>query len=207
VTVTLGGDIGTTGNNPAKFRAPAGSLRASLQIDPPFTRLLERNNYRQQLVDYTSDRRTYIQFMDSVHAALRNILRNLAQLQTNLEIQRRAVAISIRRVDLTRENLSAPRPPGETLGPTAALDLLNALSDLRNTQNNFMSVWLNHYATRMILERDLGIMQLDDKGRWLEQPGALTVPSDVEELELPPPVPTSLIEELNKAAAAMEVEL
>ena len=27
--------------------APTGSMRASLQIDPPFTRLLERNNYRQ----------------------------------------------------------------------------------------------------------------------------------------------------------------
>ena len=202
----------TTGNNPVKFRSPTGSPRASLQIDPPFTRLLERNNYRQSLIDYGQDRRQYIQFMDSIHQSLRNLLRNLEQLETNLEIQRRAVAISIRRVDLTRENLSQPRPPaapGEPpaqFGDTAALDLLNALSDLRNTQNNFMSVWLNHYATRMVLERDLGIMQLDESGRWIDRAGQLPTPSDIEELELPPPVPNGLIRQLNEAVAAVEEE-
>ncbi len=211
VTVSLSGDLATTGNNPAKFRGSTGSLRASLQIDPPFTRLLERNNYRQQLVDYSNDRRTYIQFMDGVHQGLRNLLRNLNQLQTNLEIQRRAVAISIRRVDLTRETLSQPRPPAapwesaSMFGDTAALDLLNALSDLRNTQNNFMSVWLNHHATRMVLERDLGIMQLDDSGRWIERDQPLPEPVDNEQLELPPPVPATLIEELDEAVAAIEL--
>ncbi len=210
VTVSLSGDLATTGNNPAKFRSSTGSLRASLQFDPPFTRLLERNNYRQQLIDYSNDRRTFIQLMDGVHQELRNLLRNLNQLQTNLEIQRRAVAISIRRVDLTRETLSQPRPPaapGEAasmFGDTAALDLLNALSDLRNTQNNFMSVWLNHYATRMVLERDLGIMQLDDSGRWVEQTQPLPEPDANEPLDLPPPVPATLIEELDQAVAAIE---
>ena len=64
----------------------------------------------------------------------------------NLEIQRRAVAIAIRRVDLTRAALYAPvRPPqpGQRpaqFGPTAATNLLTALSALRNTQNNFLSV-------------------------------------------------------------------
>ncbi len=209
VTVTLNADMTTTGDNPVKFRSQTGSMRASLQIDPPFTRLLERNNYRQSLVDYAQDRRQYIQFMDSIHLTMRNLLRNLAQLQTNLEIQRRAVAISIRRVDLTRENLSQPRPPAAPgdppamFGDTAALDLLNALSDLRNTQNNFMSVWLNHYATRMVLERDLGIMQLDEYGRWIEQPERLPQPSDIEDLELPPPVPQGMIEELDHAIALL----
>ena len=121
VTVGLGGDVSTTGDNPVKFRAPTGSLRASVQIDPPFTRLLERNNYRQSLIDYSQDRRQYIQFMDSIHQTLRNLLRNLEQLQTNLEIQRRAVAISIRRVDLTRENLSQPKPPAAPGEPPATV--------------------------------------------------------------------------------------
>lgn len=208
VTVSLSGDMSTTGNNPVKFRSSAGSLRASLQIDPPFTRLTERNNYRQQLIEYAQDRRQYIQFMDGIHQSLRNLLRNLNQLEENLEIQRRAVAISIRRVDLTRENLSEPRPPaapGEPavmFGDTAALDLLNSLSDLRNTQNNFMSVWLNHYATRMVLERDLGVMDLDEDGRWIDRSQELPQPADFE--ELPPPIPSTLIEELDDAVAAVE---
>ena len=210
VTVGFGGDIGTTGDNPAKFRAPAGSLRASLQIDPPFTRLLERNNYRQSLIDYSQDRRQYIQFMDSIHQSLRNNLRNLKQLETNLEIQRRAVAISIRRVDLTRENLSQPKPPAAPgappaqFGDTAALDLLNSLSDLRNTQNNFMSVWLNHFAARMVLDRDLGTMELDERGRWIQRPLTLPKPEDIEELELPPPVPPNMLLQLEQTLARLE---
>lgn len=210
VTVTLGGDMTTTGDNPVKFRAPTGSLRASLQIDPPFTRLLERNNYRQSLIDYSQDRRQFIQFIDGIHQTMRNSIRNLEQLQTNLEIQRRAVAISIRRVDLTRENLSqpkAPAAPGEKpqqFGDTAASDLLNALSDLRNTQNNFMSVWLVHYATRMALDRDMGIMELDNQGRWIDRREVAPAADDIEPLELPPPVPATVIQEVDNALAATE---
>lgn len=210
-TVTLGADMTTTGNNPAKFRGPTGSMRASMQFDPPFTRLLERNNYRQALIDYSRDRRQFIQYVDSIHQSLRNQIRNLEQLQTNLEIQRRAVAISIRRVDLTRENLSQPKPPAapgekpQQFGDTAASDLLNALSDLRNTQNNFMSVWLNHYATRIVLDRDLGTMELDERGRWIDREATnLPAPSgnDLEELELPPPVPAKVIGELEEVVAS-----
>ncbi len=209
VTVSFGGDISTVGENPVKFRRQTGSLRASLQIDPPFTRLLERNNYRQSLIDYCQDRRQFIQFMDGIHQTMRNLARNLEQLQTNLEIQRRAVAISIRRVDLTRENLSQPKPPAapgekpQQFGDTAAVDLLNALSDLRNTQNNFMSVWLNHYANRMVLDRDLGTMELDERGQWIDRQQVLPeAPTNTEELELPPPVPATVIEELDQAVAA-----
>ena len=34
-------------------------------------------------------------------------------------------------------------------------NLLTALSDLRSAQDNFMSVWLNYYASRMALVRDI----------------------------------------------------
>ena len=84
--------------------------------------------------------------------------------------------IAVRRVDQTRETLNeppAPVAPGEQatqLGPTSAGNLLTALSDLRNSQNNFMSVWLNHYAVRMVLMRDLGLMELDEQGLWIDRP-------------------------------------
>ncbi len=68
-----------------------------------------------------------------------------------------------------------------------------------------MSVWLNHYATRMVLDRDLGTMQLDERGRWIDrQGGEIPTPSDIEELELPPPVPAGMLEELNHAVAQIE---
>ena len=134
--------------------------------------------------------------------SLRNLLRSLQQLETNLEIQRRAVAIAIRRVDLTRENLSQPKPPAapanrRQFGDTAALDLLTALSDLRSTQNNFMSVWLNYYGTRMVLERDLGLMDIDPQGRWIDRPIPELNAERLEELDVPPPVPQQVFEQVN----------
>ena len=203
VTVGLSGDMRTVGDNPLNFRAPTGTLRASVQFDAPFTRLLERNNFRQVLIDYQQARRQLIQFEDAIHQTLRSRLRQLEQLRVNLEIQRRAVIIAIRRVDQTRDVLNEPPPPPEPgkpatqLGPTAALNLLTALSDLRSSQNNFMSVWLNYYATRMQLERDMGIMELDERGLWIEEPWEVLDDGQPEAYPLPPPVPDELLRKLN----------
>ncbi len=132
-------------------------------------------------------------------------MRELEQLRVNLEIQRRAVAISIRRVDQTRENFNKPTPPpaaGQKItqfGPTAALNLLTALSDLRSSQNNFMSVWLNYHAGRMRLLRDLGIIQIDDDGVWIEQSVQEAVNAAMAgvPVEMPPDVPDQWYETLD----------
>ena len=199
--VVFSGDVQTIGDNPFRFRGPTGTLRAGLTFDAPFTRLLERNNFRQVLIDYQRDRRQFIQFHDSIYQTLRELLRQSEQLRVNLEIQRRATAIAIRRVDLTREVLNEPVPPPQPgqpvaqFGPTAALNLLTALSDLRNTQNNFMSVWLNYYATRMLLMRELGLLELDERGMWIDQPVDFSQYSSGAVEELPPAVPLEWIQE------------
>ncbi len=196
LTIRLDGDLQTIGNdNATKFRDETGSLRGSIELDPPFTRLIERNNFRQQLIEYQQSRRQLIQFEDQVRQNVRQILRDIEQLRVNLEIQRRAVAIAIRRVDQTREALNRPVPPAqpgqlpESFGPTAAQNLLFALSDLRNTQNNLMSVWLNYHATRMRLYRELGIMQINENNLWVDLPlfEAMGIPEG--EQPYPPAVP------------------
>jgi hypothetical protein len=207
--VTFSGDLRTVGDNPVKFRAPNGDLQVGVQFDAPFTRLLERNDYRQVLISYQQDRRQLIGYQDGVYRSLRATLRNLDQLRTNLEIQRRAVIIAVRRVDQTREVLNEPPPPAQPgqaaqqLGPTAALDLLRALQDLRDTQDNFMSVWLNYYAARMTLVRDLGIMQLDQRGLWIDQPIVAADWLCEDTCPIPPAVP---LEWLNQAGVPAEAE-
>jgi outer membrane protein TolC len=200
LTVRFSGDIQTLGgDNPMKFRDETGTLRASVEFDAPFTRLVERNNFRQQLIEYQQDRRQLIQFEDGVHRTLRQTLRQLKYLQANLEIQRRAVAIAIRRVDETRENLNQPVPPAQPgqppvqFGPTAALNLLTALSDLRSSQNAFMSVWLNFYASRMTLMRELGIMRIGEDGLWIDESLDMARWRLAQECPLPPVVPSEWI--------------
>jgi hypothetical protein len=207
LNVTASGDIRTTRNNPVSFSTSTRNLRLGLEFDAPLTRLLERNNYRQSLIEYQQSRRDFIRSHDSLHLGLRELLRQIEQLRTDLEIQRRAVTIAIRRVDMTRAAFYAPvRPPqpGQRpaqFGPTAATNLLSALSALRNTQNNFMGVWLSYYAARMRLARELGTMKLDQNGDWMDHPvsnyrvanASDSNKSPLEELLLPPAVPTKWI--------------
>ena len=206
LNVTANGDVRTGRNNPVSFRAATGTLRAGVEFDAPLTRLVERNNYRESLINYQRSRRDFIQSRDSLHLGLRVLLREIEQLRTNLEIQRRAVAIAIRRVDLTRAALNAPVPPplpGQPpaqFGPTAAINSLSALSSLRDTQNNFLSVWLTYYAARMRLSRELGIMFLDSAGRWIDPPPPSSNGDEAENGNRmtaddgPPPIPAAWIE-------------
>ena len=215
--LSAAGDVRTARNNPLSFRGATTNFRMGLQFDAPFTRLVERNNYRESLINYQRDRRAFIQSRDALHLDLRVLLRQLEQLRLSLEIQRRSVAIAIRRVDLTRAALYepvAPAAPGQRsvpFGPTAAINLLSAQSALRDTQNAFLNAWLGYYAARMRLARELGLMQLDSEGRWIETPppkssffpaGDEATPYDSEGMndgaeEIPPPVPTALLDAVN----------
>lgn len=115
------------------------------------------------------------------------------------------MAIAIRRVDERRENLNkpvAPAAPGaapQQFGPTAARDLLDALSDLRSVQNNVMSVWLAYYATHMTLIRDLGVMQLDENNLWVAQPLDQVERMGADECLLPPAIPEQWFKDLDAA--------
>jgi len=209
VSVTSSGDIRTARNNPVSFRAPTGSLRLGLEFDAPFTRLLERNAYRESLIQYQRSRRAFIQSRDSLHLGLRALIRQLEQLRQNLEIQRGAVAIAIRRVDQTQLLLNEPRPapqPGQKSNiSTTARTLVNAQTSLLNTQNSLLRAWLSYYAARMRLYRELGVMTLDLEGQWIEHPiggsgdGAPAGDDDpnLEELPLPPAIPLGWIEVAN----------
>ena len=125
-----------------------------------------------QVVQYQRMRRELMLCGDTLEADLGNALDTLTRLETNLETQRRAVAIAIRRVMLTQESLSVSRPPaapGEPpamFGDTNAIDLFTALSDFRTTQCNFMNVWLTHYAVRLRLYCEVGAIRIDEDGNW-----------------------------------------
>ncbi len=208
--VFVDGDIGTVGNNPVAFNGQNGSMRVGLRFDAPFTRRVERNNYRSVLIQYQIQRRDLYQYQDGVNFSLRSLLRTLNQLEVNLEIQRRAMVIAIRRVDKTREDLNEPPPPtlpGEPvqlLGPTVAQNLIFALNDLLASQNVFMSVILNHYENRMLLYRELGIMELDDCGIWIDKPIEAAEWLTEEECPLPPSVPQEWLDEADVDMSDLE---
>jgi hypothetical protein len=111
---------------------------------------------------------------DRIHQGLRATLRTVELNQVNFELRRAAVQIAINQVDLARLRLNEPPRPGVVaeFGATTALNLVNSLSDLLNVQNDFLSVWVNYEASRIGLDFQLGTMQLDPRGMWID-PGPI----------------------------------
>jgi len=199
--VTFSGDMSTLGNNPVRFRGTTGRLRVGLQFDAPLTRLVERNLYREALINYQQARRQYYAYEDRVSQGLRNILRTLERYQLNFELRRAAVHAAIRQVDVTQLRLQQPPKPGasDVFGATTARDLVGALSGLLNSQNEFVSAWVDYEVRRLDLDFDLGTMRLDAQGEWVdpgpirpnrpEQPERLIFDDGLfEEIPLPDPV-------------------
>ena len=172
--VTFSGDLGTKDNDPLKFRSTTGRLRVGLQFDAPLTRLEERNDYREVLIDYNRARREYYAYEDAVVQTLRNTLRTIQLNQLDFELAREAVQVAIAQVELTQLRLQRPPKPGEeqTFGATTARDLVQALSGLLSAQDGFLGLWVDYEVQRMNLDLDLGTMRLDDRGVWID-PGEI----------------------------------
>lgn len=172
--VTFSGDLRTIGDNPFAFNGNTGELRIGFRFDAPFTRLLERNQYRTALINFQRARRDYMAFEDQIAQSLRETLRNIRLGQSTFELRRSAVLVSIAQVDLARERLRAPPRPGETsqFGVNTARDLVQALSSLLDAQNAFLGAWVDYEVQRMILDFQMGTMQLDERGHWID-PGPI----------------------------------
>lgn len=192
LNLVFSGDVSTTGNNPLKFNSATGRLRGGVQFEAPLTRLVERNVYRATLIEYQRARRAYYALEDRVNQGLRNTLRTIRLDQVNLELRREAVVLAALQVETTQLRLLKPsksvqEPP---LGATTARDLVQAIQELLNAQDGFISVWIDYESQRLNLDLDLGTMRLDPQGQWLD-PGAVepgTPPAPATE-EIPTPEP------------------
>ena len=152
------------------------STSARVSFDAPITRLSERNQYRRALIEYSRARRNYYAFEDRIYQNLRATIRSIDVIKYNFEISRRRVKLAVMRVDQTDSELSRPPSPNassRSLGSTAARDLLDALDDLRNSQLNFLEFWVRYERLRRGLDLDLGTMELDENGVWVD-PGEFT---------------------------------
>ena len=170
--VFFSGDVQNVTDNPFRLRSATGRLRLGVAFDAPLTRLSERNVYRQALIEYQQARRNYYNFEDTVARGLRTTLRTVLTNQVNFELQRLAVLEAARQIDRNEDIRIDQELTNQASGATAARDSVSALSDLLDAQNNFMSVWVNYEALRRSLDFDLGTLQLDNEGLWID-PGSI----------------------------------
>ncbi len=169
---TFSGDIQNINDNPLSLRSSTGRLRVGLVWDAPITRLQERNNYRQSLIEYQQAKRNYYQFEDNVWLGLRSTLRSIRQNQLSFELQRFAVRNAALQVSINEDLRQINETLSQASGPTTARDAVSALTDLLNSQGQLIGVWVNHEALRRSLDLDLGTMQIDADGLWID-PGPI----------------------------------
>ncbi len=190
--VRLSGNIGTTGNNPARFSSTNSQLRVGFEFDSPLDRLRERNAYRATLVAYARARRDYYSFEDRVHQNLRLTLRTLMLTQLNFELLRIQLRSTISQVEQTQLRLREPAKAGASAGQSSfnessAREMAFAQQSLLNAQNSLLGSWVGYEVLRMSLDFQLGTMRLDEQGMWLD-PGPIEEPQTST-----PPVPAEII--------------
>jgi hypothetical protein len=167
------GDMLNANDNPFSLQGKTGRLRAGLQWDSPLTRLQERNRYRQVLIEYQQSKRAFYLFEDNVWQQLRSQLRNLRFNQYNFELQRYAVRTAAQQVLLNEDLRQIRESLSQASDATAAQFSISALNDLLQAQNTFLNVWVFYEAQRRNLDQDLGTIQVDAEGIWID-PGRIS---------------------------------
>ena len=173
LNVRVEGEIGTVDKKGVRFDADNGRLRVGLEWDSPLTRHNEMLDYRRAQIDYQAARRDYYTYVDGVQAEIRNTLRNTRLRQIDFEIQRNAVFIAAIKVDVAQLEMIKPVERNSSIDTNTSQRLINSLDGMASTQNDFMSGWLDYQTLRMTLDLNMGTMQLDSQGRWVD-PGEIT---------------------------------
>ena len=173
IDLEFSGSIGNDGNNPFAIRTENGQLQAGLRFDAPIVRLSERNAYRTALIDYQQTKRSFYQFEDSIKGDLRELVRNAGRNRVRFELDRRSVQVQIQNVEVNRLELERPIGANNTsLATTTARNLTEAIIGLSSAQNSYLSTWVQYEVLRRNLDFDMGTMQLDSLGQWID-PGLI----------------------------------
>ncbi len=154
----------------------------TFNIQLPLNRLLQRNAYRNSLINYQQARRNLMALEDNIAAQVRFDVRQLQLFAANYKIQQRVLHSLYAQVESALELITAPADPTQlqatgTTGQANAAALTNqyltALNQLNNAQTRMYDIWLSYLATRMQLYLDLERLRMDNRGVWLDEVGGL----------------------------------
>lgn len=159
---------------PLDFEGTRAQHELSLNTELPLVRRLERNRYRAALVAFQRQRRALMAQEDILLLQIRQTVRRLRQLYQDYSLRQRSVVLVYLQVNQSREVLVAPPEPGvqrDAATAAAALtqQLLFALRSLPSAENSLFGTWTSYVTTRMILFRDLELMNLDERGVWIDE--------------------------------------
>jgi outer membrane protein TolC len=151
---------GSAGLQDAALVLDEGRFAAFLNVDLPLERTAERNLYRESFIGLQRAVRGVQELEDEVKLEVRDRLRNLLEFRESIQIQAQAVDIAERRVKSTDLFLQA--------GRAEIRDVLDSQEALLSTQNALTSALVGYRIAELELQRDLGVLEVDEKGLWKE---------------------------------------
>jgi outer membrane protein TolC len=137
-----------------------GQYAALLSLDLPIERTRERNDYRNSLISLEQATRAVQSLEDQIKLSIRNQLRTLLESRESVKIQAQSVVVAEKSVR------------GATLlveaGRSQIRDLLEAQDAFLAAQNQLTAAVVNYRIAELELQRDLGLLNVNEKGLWRE---------------------------------------
>jgi len=152
--------------NPMGFISDAKQFNLVLNAELPLIRLNERNQFRQSLINYQSQRRNLMRSEDTLKQSIRSEVRALQLTYQQYEITKRQLTLSIRVRDQSQEKLFAPGGSADQ-----AVDVINlntSITNVNTSANTLVSNYVTFLGQRLQLYRDLGIMPYDEWEAYYE---------------------------------------
>lgn len=159
-TFGSGRSLGSADSKDAQIQFDKGVYSALLTLDLPLERTAERNAYRNSYLAMEESVRTVQQLEDSIKLSIRNELRNLLESREQVKIQALAVTVAEKRQKSTKMFLDA--------GRAEIRDLLDAQDSLLSAQNQLTAAIINYRIAELNIQRDMGVLQVDQTGLWKE---------------------------------------
>ena len=162
------------GSHPLDFNKASSSFQVGLQMTAPLDQVQVRNAYRTAIVSYQQARRAYMLLEDQVKYDIRTSWRQLRLNQQNFELTRKFLRQAALQYDINVANNLNPKlqvagQAGTTnLGQQEGLNLITALGALLTAQNNLIQYWVSYERNRINIYRDMDIMQIDERGLWID---------------------------------------
>jgi len=136
-----------------------------LELDLPFDRLRERNEYRTVLINFESQLRTFSLTLDRYRQRIDGGLRSLEEARLNILSQQDQLEVEKRRVDMNTIRLEA--------GRVNLRDLREAQDALIASQNALTQRVVDYQRTRLQLLLDIGVLETGAADFWLKDPLAM----------------------------------
>ena len=165
-------------SQPFDFRVDRSNFRAGVSLVTPLDRKAARNNFRAAQVSYQRARRNYMAAEDQVKLDVRAQLRDVVAQAAVFETNRQALRVAALELDQAVE--FSERPDVASGAGNQGVNISRALDNILDAQDELIESWADYETARLSLYRDMGIMLIDEDGRWVEdvpQHEAVPLPS------------------------------